>query len=81
MDELKVFIENEEYIMITYGWYRSGTVIVHGSNYLCLPSFEIRVLWWRNVEGNAFEVRTTVTSYRGGTVMLKKTPDRFFRIK
>ena len=56
-------------------------VIVNGSNYLSLPSFEIRVLWWRNVEENAFEVRTRVTSYRGGTVMLKKTPDRFFRNK
>ena len=55
-------------------------VIVNGSSYLSLPSFEIRVLWWRNVE-NAFEVRTRVTSFRGGTVMLKKTPDRFFRNK
>ena len=54
-------------------------VIVNGSNYLSLPCFEIRVLWWRNVEENAFEVRTRVTSYRGGTVMLK-TPDRFLEI-
>ena len=35
MAELKVSIENEEYIMITFGRYRGGTVIVHGSIFFC----------------------------------------------